>query len=62
MTIAGGLWEITRADSGKSKPLDGAERNLYNISLAVCRAYKEILGLPDRNYNKDDLFGDLTAQ
>ena len=32
------------------------------ISLAVCKAYKEIPGLPEGNYDKDTLFRDLVTQ
>ena len=32
------------------------------ISLAVCKAYKEIPGLPEGNYDKDALFRDLVTQ
>ena len=32
------------------------------ISLAVCKAYKEIPGLPEGNYDRDALFRQLVEE
>jgi ribosomal protein L5 len=35
---------------------------LTEVSLAVCKAYKEIPGLPEGNFDRDAVFSELTKR